>query len=82
MVPESGASRPVRRRTVVVLPAPFGPRSPKTAPRSTCIDRSTITRRPEMVRLTASALITRSSAATAMELIKLSFQKEHAVQYD
>jgi len=33
--PESGSSRPSMALRVVVLPAPFGPRSPKTSPSST-----------------------------------------------
>ncbi len=36
----SGAIRPARIRTVVVLPAPFGPRSPKTCPAGISNDRS------------------------------------------
>ena len=34
-VPESGLKSVVRTRTVVVLPAPFGPSNPKTVPCST-----------------------------------------------
>jgi hypothetical protein len=34
-IPESGFARVVRILTVVDLPAPFGPRSPKTVPGST-----------------------------------------------
>ena len=34
-VPESGRARVVRIRTAVVLPAPFGPRSPSTVPAGT-----------------------------------------------
>ena len=33
--PESGARRPSSISTVVVLPAPFGPSSPKTSPGAT-----------------------------------------------
>ena len=33
--PASGARRPSRISTVVVLPAPFGPSSPKTSPART-----------------------------------------------
>src|SRR5450759_3939014 len=37
--PEVGLRRPSRSLTEVVLPAPFGPRNPKTSPRGTVIDR-------------------------------------------
>src|SRR4051794_942054 len=33
--PEEGRARPVSRRSVVVLPAPFGPRKPNTLPLGT-----------------------------------------------
>ena len=38
--PESGRDRVVRTFTVVDLPAPFGPRSPKTLPSSTANESS------------------------------------------
>src|SRR5437868_4462102 len=38
--PPLGATSPSRILTVVVLPAPLGPRNPKTSPRSTCKARS------------------------------------------
>src|SRR5438270_12523997 len=37
--PDEGASRPSRTFTAVVLPAPLGPRKPKTSPRGTVMDR-------------------------------------------
>src|SRR3982074_3114822 len=37
--PELGLRRPRRSLTDVVLPAPFGPRNPKTSPRGTVIER-------------------------------------------
>ena len=39
-VPAVGASNPVIRRMVVVLPAPFGPMKPNTAPASIVKSRS------------------------------------------
>jgi len=36
--PALGRARPRSSFTVVVVPAPFGPRNPKTSPRSTVID--------------------------------------------
>src|SRR4030088_2047411 len=39
-VPEVGAMSAHRSRSVVVLPAPFGPRNPKTSPSSTSRSRS------------------------------------------
>ncbi len=38
--PESGLSKVARILTVVVLPAPFGPSTPKTVPSSTSNDKS------------------------------------------
>ena len=38
--PDVGAISVPRIRTVVVLPAPFGPRNPKTSPRATVKDTS------------------------------------------
>src|SRR5580700_4141182 len=35
IVPESGVRRPIAHSTVVVLPAPFGPRMPKISPSAT-----------------------------------------------
>ncbi len=40
-VPESGLTRPQIIATVVDLPAPFGPSSPTTSPRSADSDTST-----------------------------------------
>ena len=37
--PDVGFSRPSSSLTDVVLPAPFGPRNPKTSPRGTVMDR-------------------------------------------
>ena len=39
-LPESGRINPVSIRIVVVLPAPFGPRNPKTSPARTSKDTS------------------------------------------
>ena len=45
--PAVGLSRPSSMRIVVVLPAPFGPRKPKIAPRSTVkLTRSTAAKSP------------------------------------
>src|SRR5690242_11712794 len=45
--PPSGASMPVSRWNVVDLPAPFGPRKPKTSPRPTSmVSPSTAVRSP------------------------------------
>src|SRR5437764_387676 len=44
-VPELGAISVASVRTVVVLPAPFGPRKPKTSPWPTLNDRSSKARR-------------------------------------
>ncbi len=38
--PEVGGIRPSTMRSVVVLPAPFGPRKPKMQPGSTAKERS------------------------------------------
>ena len=38
-VPDVGRARPSRSFTAVVLPAPLGPRKPKTSPRGTDIER-------------------------------------------
>src|SRR4051812_45036001 len=40
MLPEVGGMNPVTMRMVVDLPAPFGPRKPRTSPRSTPKERS------------------------------------------
>src|SRR4051812_37369998 len=40
MLPEVGGMNPVTMRIVVDLPAPFGPRKPRTSPRSTPKERS------------------------------------------
>src|SRR5487761_791193 len=50
--PLSGSSRVVRMRTAVVLPAPFGPRTPRTVPRGTerSIPRSACTSPNDWVR--------------------------------
>ncbi len=46
--PELGAMRVPKMRTVVVLPAPLGPRNPNTSPRATLKDRpSTAVRLPK-----------------------------------
>src|SRR4030081_3908153 len=37
--PDEGAMRPSSSFTDVVLPAPLGPRNPKTSPRGTVMDR-------------------------------------------
>ena len=46
-VPAVGATRVLNVRTVVVLPAPLGPRNPKTSPRRTLNETSSnATREP------------------------------------
>src|ERR1043166_1527290 len=50
-VPAVGVTRPSKILTVVVLPAPFGPRKPNTSPGCTVSERScTATRRPYSLR--------------------------------
>ena len=50
-VPESGARSPIAHSTVVVLPAPFGPRIPKISPGATVNEMSsTATRFPYVLR--------------------------------
>ena len=44
--PEVGARSVPRVRTVVVFPAPFGPRNPNTSPRATLNDTSATAVRP------------------------------------
>ncbi len=51
IVPASGCSRPIRARSVVVFPAPFGPSSPSIWPRSTRSDRSSTASCPSRYRL-------------------------------
>src|SRR5512143_1506099 len=47
IVPVSGARMSITIRSVVVLPAPFGPRRPKTLPRGTSSERSSTATWPE-----------------------------------
>jgi hypothetical protein len=56
-VPRSGCNKPVIKRTVVVLPAPFGPRSPNTTPSGIVSDIPSTTARP------LNALVTPSSVS-------------------
>jgi hypothetical protein len=73
--PDVGASSVPRIRTVVVLPAPFGPRNPNTSPRVTLNDTSATAVRPPnvLVRwLTSTAAGFRESRA-ADALIATSF---------
>src|SRR5829696_4605038 len=66
--PSVGSIKAVRTRTVVVLPAPFGPRRPSTSPRATSrstprIAQSVPKRRPRPVArsITSSDVVTRTS---------------------
>src|ERR1700722_14976045 len=68
--PEVGAIRVPRIRTVVVLPAPFGPRKPNTSPRATVNDTSaTAVREPKtLVRwLTSIAAAADSGGRVGLE---------------
>ena len=66
MVPESGVLRPAIDSTVVVLPAPFGPRMPKISPSSTEKDTpSTAARSPyRLVRSETSMTFMAPAART------------------
>src|SRR3954452_20022390 len=57
-LPAVGDRSPVRRRMVVVLPAPLGPRKPKMSPSSTTKERSSTAWRPpnSFVRPTVSII--------------------------
>src|SRR5688572_11411808 len=56
-LPESGRSTPLSSLTIVVLPEPFGPRSPTTSPAPTWNDRSRMTVFRPKLSLTLLALI-------------------------
>src|SRR5687768_12326705 len=68
-VPAVGSTSPIRILTVVVLPAPFGPRKPNTSPGATVSDRSCRTVVPRYALRSptvsiAGTLAARSTAAT------------------
>src|SRR5215208_5855969 len=60
-LPCDGFSSPASMRSVVVLPAPFGPRKPKISPRSTRKLRPSTAGTPPNVRVSASTSIAASS---------------------
>src|SRR5689334_22512027 len=73
-VPESGCTRPSTMRSVVVLPAPFGPRNPVTEPGSTVkLSRSTARILPPNHFVSSSTTI-RPSAISGMRLSQHAFR--------
>src|SRR3954447_6104187 len=79
-VPELGVSSVASVRTIVVLPAPFGPRNPNTSPYDTAnVTSSTAMRSPNrFVRLrTSSAGPVRSSTAAVIEALFLGWALRH-----
>src|SRR5947199_5647318 len=64
--PALGWTSPSRILTVVVLPAPFGPRKPKTSPASTRSDRScSATLRPYCLRRASVSMAGVAAARSA-----------------
>src|SRR5688572_1422694 len=63
--PSSGTSDPVTSRTVVVLPAPFGPSRTVTEAGGTSSDRSTTPRAPANERVTPSSRTVGARSGTA-----------------
>ena len=56
-LPDVGATRPSNNFSDVVLPAPFGPKKPKTSPRGTARDKpATATLRPNSRRNAAVSI--------------------------
>ena len=73
-LPEVGGTRVVSMRMSVDLPAPFGPRSPKTSPRATVKLRlSTATKSPNDLEI--------SSTSTALPGLEIPMDAEPAINY-
>jgi len=60
-VPASGAIKPSSNRTVVVLPAPFGPSNVKSLPSGISKERSSTAGTPSKKRDSIEALINKDS---------------------
>ena len=71
IVPSSGCSRPISARSVVVLPAPFGPSSPSIWPRSTRSDRPSTASWPSRYRLTSPEISSGTGASPVTSVSRL-----------